>query len=69
MNSRPSGVIETVGPDVTGWTVGDRVAVLYGLSMEQYGTYAEQLVYPADMLVRVPDGQSLTEAAARFPSR
>lgn len=61
-----AGVIEALGPGVTGWNVGDRVAVLFGLSMEQYGSYSEQLVYPADMLVRVPDGVSLSEAAASW---
>jgi len=61
-----AGVIEALGPGVTGWNVGDRVAALYGLSMEQYGTYGEQILYPAEMLVPVPAGQSLTDAAASW---
>jgi NADPH2:quinone reductase len=61
-----AGVIDQVGPEVTGWSVGDRVAVLYGLSMEQYGTYGEVLCYPADMLVPILDGVSLAEAAASW---
>lgn len=61
-----AGVIESLGPGVSGWSTGDRVAVLYGLSMQQYGTYGETIVYPADMLVRVPDGISLTDAAASW---
>lgn len=62
-----AGVIEAVGPGVTGrdpteWRVGDRVATLYGLDMERWGTYADTLLYPADMLVAVADGQSLVSA-------
>lgn len=61
-----AGVIEEIGPDVTGFLPGDRVAVLYGLSMEDYGTYGEHILYPAGRLVRVPDEQSLVEAAASW---
>ena len=61
-----AGVIEAVGPGVTQWSPGDRVAALFGLLMDKYGTYGEQIVYPADMLVPVADGQSLTQAAASW---
>lgn len=61
-----AGVIKAVGPDVDGFAPGDRVAVLFGLSMEQYGTYGEEILYPADRLVKVPDSQSLVEAAASW---
>jgi NADPH:quinone reductase-like Zn-dependent oxidoreductase len=61
-----AGVIEAIGAEVTGFAAGDRVAVLYGLSMERYGTYGEHIVYPADRLVRVPSSQSLVDAAASW---
>ena len=61
-----AGVIEALGSGVSGWAVGDRVAVLFGLPMDVYGTYGTQILYPADMLVRVADGMSLTEAAASW---
>jgi len=61
-----AGTIEAVGQDVTGWRPGDRVAVLYGLSMEQYGTCGEMILYPADMLVPVPDGMTLVDGAASW---
>ncbi len=61
-----AGVVESVGSDVRAWKAGDRVATLYGLSMEQYGTYGEKILYPADMLVPVPGGQTLTDAAASW---
>lgn len=61
-----AGVIEAVGSGVTDFCVGDRIATLPGLSMEQYGTYGELILYPADMLVRIPDTQSMTDAAASW---
>ena len=61
-----AGVIEALGPGVSGWAIGDRVAVLFGLPMDIYGTNGEQILYPADMLVRVPDGMSLVQAAASW---
>ena len=61
-----AGVIEALGPGVAGWAAGDRVAVLFGLPMDRYGTYGEQIIYPADMLVPVPPGMSLTDAAASW---
>lgn len=54
-----AGVIEQVGSNVQGWTVGERVcALLPG------GGYAEKVTIPADMAIRVPDQLSLEEAAA-----
>ncbi|MEO6717676.1 MAG: zinc-dependent alcohol dehydrogenase family protein [Novosphingobium sp.] len=61
-----AGVIEALGPDVSGWAIGDRVATLFGLPMDIYGTYGTQILYPADMLVRVADSMSLTAAAASW---
>jgi NADPH:quinone reductase-like Zn-dependent oxidoreductase len=61
-----AGVIDAIGEGVAGWAVGGRVATLPGLSMEDYGTYADLILYPADMLIRHPDGLSLDEAAAAW---
>ncbi len=61
-----AGVIEALGPGVSTWSVGDRVATLFGLPMDRYGTYGEKILYPADMLVPVDASQSLTEAAASW---
>jgi NADPH2:quinone reductase len=61
-----AGTVAALGDGVTSVRIGDRVAVLPGLSMERYGTYGESFLYPADRLVPVPDGQSLTEAAASW---
>ena len=54
-----SGVIDELGAEVTGWSVGDRVAALLS-----GGGYAEYVPVPAGQLLPVPDGLDLTEAAA-----
>ena len=54
-----SGTIEELGADVTGWSVGDRVAALLS-----GGGYAEYVPVPAGQLLPIPAGFDLTEAAA-----
>ncbi len=44
-----AGTIEAVGPGVTGWSVGERVATASGI-----GAYAELALAPAARLVRLP---------------
>jgi NADPH:quinone reductase len=61
-----AGVIESLGPDVKGFAVGDRVAVLSGLSMEEYGVCADTALYPADMLIKQPANLSVEESAAAW---
>src|SRR3954465_14504809 len=54
-----SGVISEVGPEVTGWSVGDEVcALLSG------GGYAERVAVPAGQLLPRPAGGELATAAA-----
>jgi NADPH2:quinone reductase len=55
-----SGVVEAVGPGVSGVAVGDRVAY----ACRPLGAYAEARLIPADRLVRVPPGVELRTAAA-----
>ncbi|WP_413333357.1 NAD(P)H-quinone oxidoreductase [Brevibacterium sp. GP-SGM9] len=54
-----SGTIARLGAEVTGWSVGDRVAALLS-----GGGYAEEVPVPAGQLLPIPDGFDLTEAAA-----
>jgi len=56
-----AGVIEVLGPDVTGLTVGDRVNYT-GLM----GSYAEARVVPAAQMIKLPDDISDELAAAAF---
>ena len=53
-----SGVIAELGPDVTGWRVGDRVAALI-----DGGGYADRVVAPATQLLAVPAEVDLVDAA------
>ncbi|MEO3776735.1 NAD(P)H-quinone oxidoreductase [Micromonospora sp. B11E3] len=54
-----AGVVSAVGPDVTGWELGQEVcALLAG------GGYAERVAVPAGQLLPVPDGVGLVDAAA-----
>ena len=61
-----AGTIDAVGSRVTGFAPGDRVATLPGLAMDRYGTYADTILCPADMLVGTPAGQDDVEAAATW---
>ena len=54
-----SGVIVEAGKDVTDWKVGDKVCALLG-----GGGYAEYASVKHDMLMPIPRGLSMVEAAA-----
>jgi NADPH2:quinone reductase len=60
LGSEAAGVIEEVGPGVSGLRPGDRVAYAGG----PIGAYAEERVIPADRLVPVPAGITDQQAAA-----
>lgn len=55
-----SGVIEAVGPGVTGFSVGDRV----GYTGSPLGAYSTARVMPAASLVKLPDEIAFETAAA-----
>ena len=54
-----AGVVLKVGPGVTGFAEGDRVAYVSPI-----GSYAEERVIPAATVVKVPDGIADEKAAA-----
>ncbi|MBN1837912.1 MAG: quinone oxidoreductase [Spirochaetales bacterium] len=54
-----AGSVESVGPGVRGLAQGDRVAFA-----DAPGTYAEQVVLPADRAVRLPDAVTDEQGAA-----
>ena len=58
------GTIEALGPDVQGFSVGDRVCVLPMIQQGQYGIWAEQAIVPARILLPAPPGLSPAEAAS-----
>ncbi|MDF7775216.1 NADPH:quinone oxidoreductase family protein [Sphingomonas sp. AOB5] len=54
-----SGVIESVGEGVTGWSVGDRV-----LAMTGHGGLVEKIAIDASRLLKLPEGRSFAEGAS-----
>jgi NADPH2:quinone reductase len=60
LGSEAAGVVEEVGPGVTGLKPGDRVAYAGG----PLGAYSEGRVMPADRLVPLPSGISDQQGAA-----
>ncbi|SDG03950.1 NADPH2:quinone reductase [Lentzea fradiae] len=63
-NQDGAGVVDAVGPDVTGYAVGDRVwlilAAAYG---PDAGTAQEYAVLPVEKLAPLPDGVGFDEGA------
>ena len=60
LGQEAAGVVEALGPGVTGIAVGDRVACASG----PLGAYATARNMPADKLVALPDGIDFETAAA-----
>ena len=55
-----SGIIKEVGPNVSNFSVGDKVAY----AALPLGAYSTHRIYPTKSLIKVPDGIDLTLAAA-----
>ena len=55
-----AGIIEDLGSDVRGWSIGDRVFMGGSLS----GAYAEQALCRADQILSLPDHISFAQGAA-----
>jgi NADPH2:quinone reductase len=56
-----AGVIQAVGTNVSGLSVGDRVGYWFS-----FGAYADERIVDADALVKLPADVSTTQAAAIF---
>ncbi|CAN7761272.1 zinc-dependent alcohol dehydrogenase family protein [Caballeronia sp. LjRoot34] len=59
-----AGVIDALGPDVTGFAPGDRVALVPAYGAAQYPLYGEMSIAPARSLIRIPDQLDFVDAAA-----
>ncbi|WP_440101094.1 zinc-dependent alcohol dehydrogenase family protein [Streptosporangium sp. H16] len=59
-----AGVVEAVGPGVTGFTVGDTVGVVPAFQQSRYGTYGDHVIVPAAATVHRPASVPAERAAA-----
>ena len=59
-----AGVVEAVGPDVSGLSVGAAVSVIPSFSMTEYGVHGELVLAPAHAVVAHPESLSFEQAAA-----
>lgn len=57
--SEVCGVVDRIGPDVEGWSEGDRLIVI-----RSHGGLAEQMIVSADEAIALPTGQDPIEGAA-----
>ncbi|SDT79007.1 NADPH:quinone reductase [Streptomyces sp. TLI_053] len=64
LGSEAAGVVEAIGPAVTGFAVGDAVSVVPAFSMNDYAVYAERAVVPANAVVHRPEGLDAVRGAA-----
>ena len=59
-----AGIVDAVGPGVTGIKIGDRVSTIPSFSMRSYGVYGESAVVPTLAVAKYPDNLSPVEGAA-----
>ncbi|GHC39988.1 zinc-dependent alcohol dehydrogenase family protein [Streptomyces cinnamoneus] len=64
LGNEAAGVIEAVGPEVTGFEKGQAVSVIPNFSHNDYGVYAERAVVPATALLPRPEGVDAVSGAA-----
>ncbi|WP_319411313.1 zinc-dependent alcohol dehydrogenase family protein [uncultured Cohaesibacter sp.] len=61
-----AGIIDAIGPGVSGLRVGDAVSVIPGFAFTDYGMYGELVNAPARAVVRHPETISFEKAAASW---
>ncbi|GGK74855.1 zinc-dependent alcohol dehydrogenase family protein [Streptomyces flaveus] len=64
LGNEAAGVIEAVGPEVTGFQKGQAVSVVPNFSHNDYGVYAQQAIVPANALLPRPDAVDAVSGAA-----
>ncbi|MEV6417383.1 zinc-dependent alcohol dehydrogenase family protein [Kribbella sp. NPDC051718] len=64
LGSEAAGVIEALGPGVTGFTVGQPVSVIPNFSQNDYPLYAERALAPVTALIPRPDSDDAVSGAA-----
>lgn len=64
LGAEAAGVVEAVGPGVSGFAEGQPVSSVPAFSQNDYGVYAERAIVPAAALLRRPDGMDAVSGAA-----
>lgn len=64
LGTEAAGVIEAVGPGVTGFRPGEPVSTVPAFSQNDYGVYADQAIVPAAAVLRRPEGLGAVDGAA-----
>ncbi|MDX6259194.1 MAG: hypothetical protein QOH84_882 [Kribbellaceae bacterium] len=64
LGSEAAGVIEALGPGVTGFTIGQPVSVIPNFSQNNYPLYAERALAPVTALIPRPDSVDAVSGAA-----
>ncbi|MGB2627487.1 MAG: zinc-dependent alcohol dehydrogenase family protein [Candidatus Acidiferrum sp.] len=59
-----AGTVDAVGPEVSGFKVGDRVSTIPAFSMSEYGVYGETAVVPARAVAHYPANLDSRQAAS-----
>jgi NADPH:quinone reductase-like Zn-dependent oxidoreductase len=60
------GIVEALGAQVQGFSLGERVCVMPSFRLGEYGLYGERAIVPARSLIAPPPGLSVVEAAAIY---
>jgi NADPH:quinone reductase-like Zn-dependent oxidoreductase len=66
LGNEAAGTIDAVGEGVSGFSIGDRVAVLPGANQGRYPTYGDSILFPATHVVRYPEQLSPAQAAGAY---
>ncbi|HET6971193.1 MAG TPA: zinc-dependent alcohol dehydrogenase family protein, partial [Phenylobacterium sp.] len=61
-----AGIVDAVGADVEGVSVGDAVSVIPALSMYRWPSYGETATFQAELVVKHPQNLTWEEAAAAW---
>jgi NADPH:quinone reductase-like Zn-dependent oxidoreductase len=64
LGTEAAGVVEAVGPGVTGLRPGQSVSTVPAFSQNDYGVYADQAIVPAAAVLRRPEGLGAVDGAA-----
>ncbi|MEW8507160.1 MAG: zinc-dependent alcohol dehydrogenase family protein [Candidatus Thiodiazotropha sp.] len=59
-----AGIVDQLGSDVTGLSIGDRVSTIPGFSLNQYGIYGESAIVPAASVAHYPENLTPGEGAS-----